>query len=83
MCGLVINTKYPHLGTSPNGLIDEAGTIEIKCPGSTVWRDSSVYECCKDPTFYCAIDVKGEPSLKKSHLYYCQVQGQLALTLRK
>ena len=34
--GLVVNTKYPHLGASPDGIIEckccGIGCLEIKCP---------------------------------------------------
>lgn len=31
-CGLFIDEENPCLGASPDGLIDENGLIEIKCP---------------------------------------------------
>jgi len=31
-CGLFIDYKNPFLGASPDGLIDEDGLVEIKCP---------------------------------------------------
>ncbi|KMQ82941.1 hypothetical protein RF55_21408, partial [Lasius niger] len=31
-CGLFIDTKNPFLGASPDGLIEENGLVEIKCP---------------------------------------------------
>lgn len=31
-CGLFIDTENPCLGASPDGLIDESGLVEIKCP---------------------------------------------------
>lgn len=33
-CGLFIDYEYPYLGASPDGLIDEDGLVEIKCPFS-------------------------------------------------
>ncbi|KMQ87949.1 hypothetical protein RF55_12640, partial [Lasius niger] len=31
-CGLFIDTENPCLGASPDGIIDENGLVEIKCP---------------------------------------------------
>jgi len=31
-CGLFIDTENSYLGASPDGLIDENGLVEIKCP---------------------------------------------------
>lgn len=34
-CGLFIDRDNPYLGASPDGLLDENGLVEIKCPLST------------------------------------------------
>lgn len=31
-CGLVIDSKHSYIGSSPDGLIDDDGLVEIKCP---------------------------------------------------
>ena len=87
-CGLIINPAYPHLGASPDGLVfdprstDPYGTLEIKCPAS--WRNLSPSECAKHSNFFCQIDQDtGAITLKHNHVYYCQVQGQLAITGRQ
>lgn len=82
-CGLIVHPKYPHLGTSPDGLIDSDGVLEIKCPASQKWKNSTPLDCCSDRKFYCEVNDKGDVTLKQSHKYFFQVQGQLALTSRK
>lgn len=84
--GLVVTPKYPYLGTSPDGsviccvkCIDKNGLVEIKCPFKH--RFNPLEEACKDPTFCCEMS-NGRVQLKRSHSYYYQVQGQLALTGR-
>ncbi|XP_035230674.1 uncharacterized protein LOC118202607 [Stegodyphus dumicola] len=66
-CGLFIDPKYPFLCTSPDGLIDEDGLLEIKCPYT--WPDSQ--QTCQ--TFSASLIL---------HKYYFQIQGQLAITER-
>ena len=84
--GLVINVDHPHLGTSPDGVVDccekcqdRCGVLEIKCPYKH--RNASVYEACQDKSFCCSV-LKGKISLKKTHSFYYQIQGQMALTGR-
>ena len=82
-CGLVVHPKYPHLGASPDGLVNSDGVLEIKCPASQKWKNLSPLDCCTDSKFYCYVNDKGDVTLKHSHKYFFQVQGQLALTSRK
>lgn len=47
-CGLVVSVKWPHLGYSPDGVVegDQHELVEIKCPysskNSSVLNDSGV-----------------------------------------
>lgn len=89
-CGLIINPVYPHLGASPDGLVFDPqqsypnGTLEIKCPASDSWKNQSPSECARDPNFFCRLDpATNAVTLKRDHPYYCQVQGQLAITGRQ
>lgn len=81
--GLVVNPTLPFLGATPDGKVfdptekEPFGLLEIKCPFG--WRDSSFQNACNDPTFMCEI-VDGRCNLKRTHIYYPQVQGQLALS---
>ena len=83
--GLVIKSDLPHLGSSPDGILDcckkcttdNNGVLEIKCP--YLFRNSSPEEACVDKTFCCSL-VNGKITLKRNHSYYFQVQGQMAIT---
>ena len=35
---------------------------------------------CTNESFYCSLDENSQPTLKHSHEYYYQVQGQMAVT---
>ena len=78
--GLSINPKWPHLGTSPDGMISchccGKGVVEIKCPYcyrnddiDTVTIDSKQFCLCKHSN--------GNSYLDKGHAYYYQVQTQI------
>ena len=83
-CGLIINSEYPYLGASPDGLIvDSDGIIEIKCPASEKWKMALPEDCARDKDFYCFLNDVDEICLKEEHHYYYQIQGQLAITKRK
>ncbi|KAL3862566.1 hypothetical protein ACJMK2_008525 [Sinanodonta woodiana] len=85
-CGLYVNTIFPHLGASPDGVVhdpccqDSSGLLEIKCPASDKWKFKSPSECAKDSAFFCTLDLHGNVILKEKHAYYFQVQGQMAIT---
>ena len=68
------------LGASPDGLVGDDGILEVKCPFSH--RNHTIAECLQDNTF-CLEQNCEELTLKKSHQYWHQVQGQLQLTDRQ
>ena len=74
--GLIINTNYPHLGASPDGIVNckccGKGLLEIKCPFSV--KDLHPARQTDKVTFLSA-----SGKLKRSHKYYTQVQGQLSI----
>ena len=79
--GLHINTDYPHLGASPDGIVDcdccGEGLLEIKCPYKYRNEDPNMIS---DQSFYIKRDNEGEiVGLCQKHDYYYQVQGQLAI----
>ena len=84
--GFIINEHYPHLGATPDGLVycphckPYHGIIEVKCPYSL--RDLHPLEAAKHSNFFCELDCHGGLKLKRSHAYYFQVQGQLAISKR-
>lgn len=80
-CGLFIDLEKPFLGATPDGLIDEDGLVEIKCPSSarTLTPDEAIKE--KKITFW-KIDALGDVKVNPKHEYFFQVQGQLHVTQR-
>lgn len=75
--------RIPFLGASPDGLIGDDGIIEIKCPfaarfltpedaiATNISNLQSLYKNGKDE------------KMKRSHIYYYQIQGQLHITQRE
>ncbi|XP_037535870.1 uncharacterized protein LOC119412904 isoform X1 [Nematolebias whitei] len=74
-CGFVIHPDAPWLGASPDGLIFDPsepcqfGLIEIKCPNVKSYVDCPYLQM-----------KSGKLELKKTHVYYWQVQGQMLIT---
>lgn len=74
-CGLVIHPDAPWLGASPDGLVFDPsaqppfGLLEIKCPNVKNYVDCN-----------CLRMQYGATSLRESHAYFWQVQGQLLIT---
>lgn len=75
--GLHINTDFPYLGASPDGIVQcdchGLGLVEIKCPfkfkkSLKNWRQNKL----------CPINLTGE--FKQNHAYYFQVQHQMLVT---
>lgn len=82
-CGLFIDREHPFLGGSPDGLVDDDATVEIKCPSSakTLTPDDAILK--RKCTFW-SVSKKGEiEEVNKNHNFYFQVQGQLRVTNRK
>ena len=76
-CWVFINPEFPYLAASPDGLIGADATIEVKCPYSK--RDLDI---SSSNSFPFLDFVNGQISLKKSHMYFDQVQGQLIISKR-
>ena len=82
-CGLFLHPVYKILGATPDRLVNDPnslpseGLLEVKCP----WKHChcTVKDACMDPSFCCELQC-GIPCLKSSHVYYYQIQGQLAIT---
>ena len=76
--GLVINSKWPHIGASPDGIINcnchGKGVLEIKCP--YCHRGTDIQSASDDRKF-CLKKVNGKLFLDHAHAYYYQVQCQL------
>lgn len=71
--GLFVYKKYQFLAASPDGLIGNEGIIEIKSPYN--FRNSDPNTCNFD-------FLHPDGSLKMTHDYYYQIQGQLEITNR-
>jgi len=84
--GLVIDSEHGWLACSPDDLArdssavaNEYGLVEYKCPYSV--RDISVDEACKKKDFIAYVK-DGQVTLKHTHKYFYQVQGQMAICRR-
>ena len=82
--GLHIHPAEPHLGATPDGLIECSccpgkGVLEIKCP--FCHKDKSANEAAEDKTF-CLQTSNDMLSLKTNHAYYYQIQIQMYVTER-
>ncbi|XP_076249296.1 uncharacterized protein LOC143188754 [Calliopsis andreniformis] len=75
-CGLFIDAVVPYLGATPDGLMEDDTTIEIKCPESA--KNLSPTEAIQQLPAIRRI-YRGE-EMNKNHYYYYQVQGQLHIT---
>ena len=83
--GLVLHTRFGFLGASPDGLVQDRsmspcfGLLEIKCPYRPFMEKFTVEEACgKLPDFCCELK-DGKAQLKRSHAYFYQLQGQMAI----
>jgi len=83
--GFLINPSWPpFLVASSDGAVynpsdrnNPYGFLEIKCPYSV--RNKTPLEAAANSSFYSTIESDGDLVLKKSHSYYSQIQGQMAI----
>jgi hypothetical protein len=79
--GLFIDYENPFLGASPDGLIDNDGLVEIKCPLSA--ENFTADEAIKKlPHLKSVFDKKDINKMNRNHRFFYQVQGQLNITQR-
>lgn len=76
-----MDVDLPFLAASPDGLVGENSIIEIKCPFSI--KDFTPQDAHEQKKLKYIDMQKDELVLKKTHLYYYQVQGQLHITRRQ
>ncbi|XP_069141863.1 uncharacterized protein [Argopecten irradians] len=80
-CGFIINNNFNFLGASPDGKVcdnGECGILEVKCPYSA--RNMDIDRACDEIDGFC-LERNGQAmSLKKNHMYFAQVQGQLMIS---
>lgn len=74
-CGFLIHPDAPWMGSSPDGIVYDPkgqsvhGLVEIKCPNVASYVDCP----------YIKIS-EGTHSLRKSHAYFWQIQGQMLIS---
>ena len=68
------------LGASPDGLVGDDCVLEVKCPYTV--RNMSITDAMLRPDFCLRYGEEKQILLKKPHIYWHQVQGQLFLTKR-
>ncbi|XP_060848449.1 uncharacterized protein LOC132927890 [Rhopalosiphum padi] len=82
LSGLVIDTNFPYLAASPDGLVGDHAIVEIKCPYTAKDSENSVDAVNNKLLSYCNITQENKLQLKNDHQYYYQVMGQLHITRR-
>jgi len=76
-CGICVCNNTPYLAASPDGLVNNHGIVEVKCPYTA--KDDYI---TTDSVPYLEEDESGIYHLKKTHQYFYQVQGTLLCTNR-
>ena len=84
-CGICVSNVHSFLATSPDGLViaenGERWLIEVKCIYDVKAIPRTIKAVAKDrgSKFYCKFE--GDSLvLKKTHAYYSQILGQMAIT---
>ena len=84
-CGIALHTEYRYLGASPDGVVcdDSAspklGLLEVKCPHIAFIKGLTPEEAANTLSNFCLKSVGGQLRLRRSHIYYTQIQGQLPI----
>ena len=86
--GFAISEDYPFLSTSLDGyvcdpnVLGSCGLVEVKYPYK--YHRHTPIEACRKADFFCELVAQSSSDqkfqLKRSHSYYCQVQGQMVIT---
>lgn len=75
-CGLFVCKDFPFLAASPDGVVNGGSAlVEVKCPYSCKGQDITVEKV----PYMEKVGTSGM-KLKVGSNYYCQVQGQMAIT---
>lgn len=83
-CGLFIDDEFNFLGATPDGLLNDNGIVEIKCPASCseMTPDDAIFS--RKFTFWKIDNTKKQIlGVNTKHKYYFQVQGQLKISNRQ
>ena len=80
-CGLFVMSENPYIGASPDRIVVEGGvrkTVEVKCSYTLSKAKDPVQKEINERNLNQILElVDGRLSLRKSHDYYFQVQGQM------
>ena len=77
--GLFIRTDYPYLGATPDGIVGENSTVEVKCPYNG--RNELVLPGKNFPFLHK--NSSGDIVLREDSKYYAQIQGQMFVSKKK
>ena len=77
--GLVVSSDFPYLAASPDGIASDGNVLKLKYPFTA--RSMTPKEAASKfgSGFFCSLTTD-TLTLRKTHNYYYQVQGQLHLT---
>lgn len=76
---------HGYIGASPDRLVWDSsaspahGLLEVKCPLSLYEKDLTPQEAAVSQDFFCTME-GDQVTLKVTHKYFTQVQGQLGVT---
>jgi len=77
---LFVDETYYFLAASPDGIIENDGIIEIKCPYTI--KDLILEDAIQNRKLKFTTVINGKLNLKTNDNYYYQIQGQLHITQR-
>lgn len=75
-CGIYIYLQLIHSWVLLPIVTTPYGFLEVRCPYSK--RHMTPVEACSCQGFFATL-VDGQPRLRRTHMYYSQVQGQMAI----
>lgn len=81
-CGLFVSLENDIFASSPDGLLNDDGLLEVKCPPSIKDKDPKDWPTFS-PKTSCLEIRDGELRLKRSNAYYYQIVMQIYVTNRK
>ncbi|XP_061174226.1 uncharacterized protein LOC133183284 [Saccostrea echinata] len=85
-CGIFLHPGLSFLAASPDMLVScdccGEGLLEVKSTLKPKCSSCSSFCTCNLPDYLLAAATDGELEIKKNHRYFCQVQGQMAITKR-
>ncbi|XP_064479311.1 uncharacterized protein LOC135392531 [Ornithodoros turicata] len=77
-CGLFVDLEYGFLAASPDGIVQDTGIAEVKCPASKKDLAPEAAAKAQNPRKF-----QEQFALHQGHDYYYQIQGQFHITKRE